>query len=390
MGQPEKATVRYVGFMEKIPLPPKHLLPSNGRFSAGPAQIRQEQVDALCATELLGTSHRASPVKHTVASVQDGLRALFSVPEGYEIALGQGGASLFWSVIAASLANEKVKAAAFGAFGQKAAEDVAAAPWLDTVIVEAAPGGVALIQDESPEADVYMYPENETSTGVLSPLYQGVPKMEVDLEDPLTVVDATSIAGAKSVDWRMVDTYYFSPQKCFGSEGGMWVAVLSPAAVARVEKVTQEPGRYVPSMLDLASAVRQGRKNQTVNTPSISTLVLLDEQIKWLQSQGGLPAMEEKTSTGAKLVQQWAQEKPYASLFVETPQLRSPVVTTVDFAEEIPMDDVIAALRKVGIYDIGGYRGVGTNQLRIPSFPNIATEDIEALLASLSWVIERL
>ena len=372
-------------------MPPKSLLPKDGRFSAGPARIRPDQVDALCATGLLGTSHRASPVRDAVASVQSGLRSLFSVPEGYEIVLGQGGASLFWSMIASSLAEANVKAAVFGAFGEKAAKDVSSAPWLETTLVEVPAGDLALIQDDTAEADLYMYPENETSTAVVSPLYRGVAgTTSLDEDGPLTVVDATSIAGAKEVDWSMVDAYYFSPQKCFGSEGGMWLAVLSPSAIARAERLSTGSDRYVPSMLDLAAAIRQGRKNQTVNTPSISTLVLLDEQIRWMESEGGLPAMEKKTSAGAKLIQDWAEAKPYASLFVKTPQLRSPVVTTVDFDENIPVKEIVLALREVGIYDIGGYGALGRNQLRIPSFPNIETSDIEALLASLDWVVERL
>lgn len=386
MGQRKGSGVGYRVSMLKIPLPPEDVLPQDGRFSAGPARIRRKQVEALCNAVELGTSHRADPVKERVRSVQEGLEALFSLPEGYEIVLGQGGATQFWPIIATSLASESVKAAVFGAFGNKAAKDVAAAPWLETEIVEAPAGQVAIIQDSSPEADVYMYAANETATGVVSPLYRGAPGST----ESITVVDATSIAGAQTVDWSEVDAYYFSPQKVFGAEGGLWVSVLSPAAVARAESLANATDRYVPAMVNLAAAIKQSRAHQTVNTPSISTLILLDEQVRWMRDSGGLEAMAEKAARGAQLIQRWAEKKPYASLFVEVPQLRSPTVTTVDFVDEIPIREVARALREVGVYDIGGYGKMGGNQLRIPSFPNIETSDIEALLATLDWVIERL
>lgn len=369
--------------MAKIPTPPSELLPKDGRFSAGPAKIRPQQIEELCSASELGTSHRKDPVRSRVASIQEGLRTLFSVPDGYEIVLGQGGATAFWPIIATSLVEEKAKAAVFGEFGSKAALSVAAAPWLDLEVVEAPAGQVAIVEDELPQADVYMYPENETSTGVISPLYRGA------RTNALTVIDATSIAGAKTVDWEKVDAYYFSPQKCFGSEGGLWLSVLSASAIERAESLSGAEGRFNPEFLDLVAAIRQSRSHQTVNTPAISTLVLLDEQVQWMNEQGGLPAMETKTSDGARLIQQWAEDRPFASLFVEDPTLRSPVVTTVDFDADIPLNEITGTLRDVGIYDIEGYRKLGRNQLRIPSFPNIDTSDIEALLATLDWVIAR-
>ena len=347
MGQRKGTAVDYRVSMQKIPLPPQDLLPEDGRFSAGPARIRPQQVEALCRATELGTSHRADPVKERVRSVQEGLKALFSLPEGYEIALGQGGATEFWPIIATSLARQSVKAAVFGAFGDKAAKDVAAAPWLDTEIVEAPAGQIAIIQDSSAEADVYMYAANETATGVVSPLYRGAPGSK----ESITVVDATSIAGAQTVDWAEVDAYYFSPQKVFGAEGGLWVSVLSPAAVARAESLAGATDRYVPAIMNLAAAIKQSRAHQTVNTPSISTLILLDEQVKWMRESGGLEAMASKAARGAEMIQRWAEEKPYASLFVEVPQLRSPTVTTVDFADEIPIREVARALREVGVSD---------------------------------------
>lgn len=358
------------------------MLPKDGRFSSGPARIRPEQVAALTKSTELGTSHRQHPVRARVQSIQEGLQALFSLPDGYEIVLGQGGATAFWPVIATSLAREKAAAAVFGEFGAKGASDVAAAPWLTTTAVEAMPGTLASVE-HLPGYDAYMYPQNETSTGVISPLYRA--------QEPgsLTIVDATSIAGAAPVEWENVDAYYFSPQKCFGSEGGLWLAVLSPAAKARAFEVESMPGRYVPQILSLTKAIKQSAAHQTLNTPSISTLVLLDEQVRWMNESGGLEAMSAKALEGAQRVRTWAQQRPYASLFVENPALRSPVTTTVDFDEAVPLDEIVPALRKVGIYDIEGYRKLGRNQLRIPSFPNIETSDIDALLDTLQWVTER-
>ncbi len=368
--------------MTALPLPPADLLPADGRFGAGPSRIRQEQVAALCAATELGTSHRKPPVRLRVRSIQDGLRDLLAVPSDYEVVLGQGGATAFWAAATTSLISESARLAVFGEFGGKFAADVASTPWLSADIVEGAPGTLVTIGQNAATADVYAYPQNETSTGVVSPLYRGAP-------GALTVVDATSIAGAGPVDWQVTDVYYFSPQKVFGAEGGLWVAIMSPAAVARAEELASQPDRYMPSFLNLAAAVKQSRRNQTVNTPSISTLILLDEQIRWMLSQGGLTTTSAKAAGGAALVQDWAQTRPYASLFVQDPLWRSPTVTTVELDRRLPAARIAGALREVGILDIDGYRGVGRNQLRIPSFPNIDHADIEGLLASLDWMAER-
>lgn len=371
-----------------MPSPPPALLPADGRFGAGPSLIRAEQITALASASELGTSHRKSPVKSRVGSIRSGLSTLFSLPGGFEIVLGNGGATAFWPVIASSLAREKVKAAVFGEFGAKAAADFAAAPWLDVEVVEAPAGDLAQVHDDLPVADLYAYPENETSTGVVSPLYRGAPG------DALTVVDATSIAGAHSVDWDLVDTYYFSPQKALGSDGGLWIAVLSPAAQERaleMNAVVHEGhagNRYTPAFLNLAEALRNSKADQTLNTPAIATLILLDEQIQWLLANGGLAAAAQKAKAGADMIASWADKRPYASMFVRDPALRSPVVSTVDLIPELPAAQIAAALRSVGVVDIEGYRKLGRNQLRIASFPSIATEDIAALLASIDWIAD--
>lgn len=370
-----------LGPMTNIPLPPKSLLPEDGRFGAGPSLIRPEQVQALAQATELGTSHRKPPVRNRVASIQSGLRDLLGVPEDFEIVLGQGGATAFWAVATSSLIEKKARLAVFGEFGGKFAADVERTPWLQAEVVEAIPGALATVQQDSATADVYAYPQNETSTGVVSPLYRGAP-------NALTLVDATSIAGAGPVDWAATDVYYFSPQKCFGAEGGLWVAILSPAAVARAEKLAADPERYMPAFLNLEDAIKQSRLHQTVNTPAVSTLILFDEQIKWMLEQGGLAVTAAMAAEGAGLIQKWAESRDYASLFVEAPPWRSPVVTTVDLAAELPANDIAAALREVGILDIDGYRKLGRNQLRIASFPSISHANIEALLNTLDWVAD--
>ncbi|WRS31121.1 phosphoserine transaminase [Actinomycetaceae bacterium MB13-C1-2] len=367
--------------MNKIYPPSPQMLPSDGRFGAGPSRIRQEQVDALYAATELGTSHRKPAVKSRVHSIREGLSELFTLPSGYEIAIGNGGATAFWSVAAASLVRERAKCAVFGEFGKKCASDWAAAPWLQVVVNEAPPGELSAVRDDIAQADVYAYPQNETSTGVASGLYRGAPG------DALTVVDATSIAGASTVDWDLVDTYYFSPQKCLGSEGGLWLSILSPAAAQRAEELSaNKAGRFMPSFLNLASALKQSRLDQTLNTPAIATLILLDEQIKWLLDQGGLAAAQDKAAAGAKLIADWAEKRPWAQMFVKDPEERSIVTSTVDLAPEVPAAEVASVLREVGILDIEGYRGLGRNQLRIASFPSVETADIGALLECIDWV----
>lgn len=390
--------------MNNFPLPPASMWPSDGRFGAGPSLIRPAQVQALARASELGTSHRKPPVKARVASIKAGLSELFSLPGGYEIALGNGGASVFWPLAAVSLIREQARFGTFGSFSKKFAKNAASAPWLQVSTDEAPTGSVAIVQEDG--SDAYGYPHNETSTGVTSPIYRvganeaggsagaggsAVGGSTADSPDgALTLVDATSIAGALEVDLSLVDAYYFSPQKVFGADGGLWFAILSPAAIERSAELTARTDRFVPEVLNLTAALEMSRKDNTVNTPAVATLVLMDEQIQWMLNQGGLPAMAAKALAGAQLVQEWAESRSFARPFVENPEWRSPVVTTVDLDERIDAAALAAGLREAKIYDIEGYRGLGRNQLRVASFPSIETSDIEALLACLDYAIERL
>lgn len=321
-----------------------------------------------------------------VRSIQNGLRELFAVPEDYEIVLGNGGATAFWSVASVSLIREWGNFAVFGEFGGKFAADAKSAPWLNVTLDEATPGSLAILSDTYSSKwgggpDAYCYPQNETSTGVVSPIYRAPD------DRALTLVDATSIAGASVVDLSLVDAYYFSPQKCFSGDGGLWVAFLSPRAVARAQFLALRAGRPHFAFLDLSKAIASSRKGQTVNTPAIGTLLLLQSQIEWMLEEGGMGAMAQKAQAGASLVQEWATRRDFAELFVREPQWRSPVVTTVDLAPEFPVDQLADTLRKAGIVDVEGYRGLNRNQLRIASFPSIETSDIAAALACIDWVL---
>lgn len=375
---PKFAAGSTVNIMLKNDALPQSLIPADGRFGAGPSRIRPEQLEAIAHASEWGTSHRQPPIIDLVNQIRTGLTELFSLPDGYEIVLGNGGTTAFWAVATVSLIRENAAVAQFGEFGSKFAADIATSPWLAETVYAAPAGEVAFV-DTAP-ADAGCYPQNETSTGATSPIYR--------TSQELTLVDATSIAGASVVDFESVDAYYFAPQKCFGSDGGLWLAAMSPAAIARAEELEQRTDRPQPGFLNLAAAIRASRKGQTVNTPAIGTLLLLREQIEWMLANGGLSAMAAKAAAGAKLIQNWAEDREWASLFVKNPEWRSPVVTTVDLDDQIPVPELSQILRKAGVVDIEGYRGLGRNQLRISSFPSIATEDIEAALACIDWVID--
>lgn len=373
--------------MTKIPIPPASLRPADGRFGAGPSKIRPEQLEALASASQWGTSHRKAPVMDLVKGIQSGLRDLFEVPGGYEIVLGNGGATAFWAIAANSLIRDWGNFAAFGEFGAKFAADARSAPWLNVTVEEAPAGQLAQLHGEYASAlgsgpDTHCYPQNETSTGVASPIYRPAGP------DALTLVDATSIAGASVVDLSLVDAYYFSPQKCFGADGGLWVAILSPAAVARASQLAKSPTRPHFGFLNLEAAIKASRKGQTVNTPAIGTLLLVADQLEWMLENGGLPAMAARAKAGADLVAAWAEQRPWADLFVKEERWRSPVVTTVDIDPRFPVPELAAALREAGIVDVEGYRGLGRNQLRLASFPSIDTSDLEAALACIDWTVE--
>lgn len=369
---------------------PEHLLPADGRFGSGPSKVAQAALDALAGpgAALMGTSHRQAPVKGLVGSVQERLAALFSLPEGYRVVLGVGGSTAFWDVAAFSLVRERSAHAVFGEFGGKFATATTAAPWLaDPARFDASPGSLAV-----PEAvegvDLYAWPHNETSTGVMAPVRR-VPGADADA---LVVVDGTSAAGGLAVDVRETDVYYFAPQKGFASDGGIWFALMSPAALARVEEV-RASGRFVPAFLDLASAVENSAKQQTLNTPAIATLFLMDQQLGWMLERGGLAGMVERTAASAAVLYGWAEQSAYATPFVAEPAHRSHVVGTIDLAtgpDGVDAEAVSRVLRAHGVVDVDPYRKLGRNQLRVAMFPAIDASDVAALTTCVDWVVERL
>ncbi len=374
-----------------LPLVPESLRPRDGRFGCGPSRIRDAQIQALSRPLLMGTSHRQAPVRGVVADIRRGLAELFALPEGWTVALGDGGTTAFWAVATASLVRRRAAHAVFGEFGQKFADETSAAPFLAPSGVVSAPAGSVARLDEGapasdglPPADVWAYPHHETSTGALSPVYRA------EEAEALTVVDATSIAGGVDVDVSMTDAYYFAPQKCFASDGGLWLALLSPAAQARARELHDAADRWIPQILDLQLAIENSQKDQTLNTPAIATLVMLREQIAWMLDQGGLAAMEARSRACSGLVYDWAERCEAATPFVDVPQWRSPVVVTVDFVPEVDAARLAATLRASGIVDVEPYRKLGRNQLRIATFPATEVADVEALLSSIDWLLPRL
>lgn len=372
---------------------PDELLPADGRFGAGPARIRKAQVEALtaAAAEVLGTSHRQAPVKNLVARIRTGLAELFDLPAGYEVVLGNGGSTAFWDVAAFGLVRERAGHATFGEFGQKFAKATDEAPHLqDSLIVKAEPGTSAIpspasFGDPNATADVYAWPHNETSTGVATT----IARPEGIDEDALVVIDATSGAGGLPVDITETDVYYFAPQKNMGSDGGLWVAIMSPKAIARAEEI-KKSGRWIPSSLDLVTAIENSRKDQTYNTPAVATLLLLAEQIEWINGNGGLEWATARTRETSGLVYDWADAAEVAHPFVDNPEDRSSVVTTIDFDESVDAAALASVLRANGIIDVEPYRKLGRNQLRIATFVSVDPDDVKALLASLDFVISAL
>jgi len=365
---------------------PADLLPADGRFGCGPAKIRPASLEALATrgAALLGTSHRQAPVRSLVGSVRSELAALFDLPEGYEVVLGNGGSTTFWDVAVASLIERQSAHASFGEFSAKFAAAAAAAPYLAEPTVTTAPVGSVALPAAVPGADVYAWAHNETSTGALAPVERVA---GVD-EGALVVVDGTSAAGGVAVDVGQTDVYYFAPQKSLGSEGGLWFAFLSPAAVERVERIAASD-RWIPESLSLRTALTNSRLDQTLNTPAIATLFLLDDQLGWLLGQGGLAFAAARTADSASRIYPWAEASPYAVPFVTEPAHRSPVVATVDF-EGVDAALLAATLRANGVVDTEPYRKLGRNQLRVGMFPNVEPDDVTALTRCIDWVVERL
>ncbi len=366
---------------------PDSLKPADGRFGAGPSKIRTSALDALAATgsALMGTSHRQAPVKETVGRVREGLAELFGLPEGYEVVLGNGGATAFWDIATFGLIRERSQHLSFGEFSSKFAKAAQEAPFLgDPTIIKSEPGSLPTPQAEA-SVDAYAWAHNETSTAVMAPIQ----RVQGADEDALVLVDATSGAGGLPVDLTQVDAYYFAPQKCFASDGGLWIAIMSPQALARAEEIAGS-GRWVPAFFDLPTAIDNSRKNQTYNTPSVATLFLMAEQLDWMNANGGLKGMVARTTDSSDRLYGWAEKTSYTTPYVADPAHRSLVIGTIDFEESIDATQVAKALRANGIVDTEPYRKLGRNQLRIAMYPAIDPADVEALTASIDYVVEQL
>jgi phosphoserine aminotransferase len=367
---------------------PADLLPADGRFGAGPSKIQTSHLDALAATgaSLMGTSHRQAPVRNLVSRVREGLAELFSLPEGHEVVLGNGGATAFWDIATFGLIREKSQHLSFGEFSSKFARAAQDAPWLaDPSVIASEPGSrpTAVAEDG---VDAYAWAHNETSTAVMAPV---VRPAGTSAPDALVLVDATSGAGGLPVDLTEVDTYYFAPQKCFASDGGLWLAIMSPAALDRAAEIAAG-NRHIPAFFDLPTAIDNSRKNQTYNTPAVATLFLMAEQLDWMNARGGLAGMVERTTASSGALYGWAEKTAWTTPYVADPEHRSLVIGTIDFDESIDAAQVAATLRANGIVDTEPYRKLGRNQLRIAMYPAVEPADVEALTACIDYVVGRL
>ena len=364
---------------------PAELLPADGRFGSGPSKVRKAQVDALSAVwqTYLGTSHRQKTVKSQVGRLRQGLRELFALPEGYEVVLGNGGSTAFWDVATFSLIRDRAQFLSFGEFGAKFASCAKKAPHLSAPDIRVADPGSAPSFEVAAGIDAYCSPHNETSTGV------AVTPRRVPDAGALTIIDATSASGGLAVDASEFDVYYFAPQKSFGSDGGLWFALMSPAALARTSEI-KESGRWIPDFLNLQTAVENSVQDQTYNTPALATILLMAEQVDWFNSQGGLSWCVQRTNESSGLLYSWAEASDVATPFVTDPALRSGVVATIDIDEAIDATQICSALRANGIVDTEPYRKLGRNQLRIAVFPAVEPADVRKLIASIDYVISQL
>jgi phosphoserine aminotransferase len=363
---------------------PSELRPNDGRFGSGPSKVRPEAVAALYAraSDYLGTSHRQAGVREVVARLKTGLTDLFSLPDGYEVLLGVGGATCFWDAMACGLIEERSRHFVFGEFSAKCAAAVRLAPQLaEPEVIESSPGTHPPLET-SEDADLYALTHNETSTGVAMPV-------ERPPGDAVVAVDATSAAGGISVDPRDFDVYYFSPQKCFASDGGLWLALASPAALERIERISSSD-RYIPPSLNLAIARANSRKDQTHNTPGLASLFLMLEQLEWMLDSGGLEWAAARAGHSSDILYRWAERSWFAEPFVKDPSQRSPVVVTIDFSDAVDAAAVASTLRANGIVDTEPYRKLGRNQLRIGTYPAIEPLDVEQLTRSIDYVVETL
>ncbi len=369
---------------------PAQLKPVDGRFGSGPSRVRPEQLQRLATDgiKVMGTSHRQKPVKDLVARIRSGLRDLFDLPDGYEVALGNGGTTAFWDAASCSLVRERALHLSYGEFSSKFAACTRGAPFLREPVVIEAPAGDAPEPQADGLADVVAWAQNETSTGVM------VPVLRPAGTDALVVIDATSAAGGLPLDAAHSDVYYFAPQKGFASDGGLWLALLSPAALERIEEIAAAlpsataAARWIPPFLSLRTALENSLKDQTYNTPAIATLLLLADQLEWMLERGGLEAMVARTTASSSHLYRWAEHHPHATPFVTDPAKRSLVVGTIDFDDEVDAAGLAATLRANGIVDVEPYRKLGRNQLRIAMFPATDPADVQALTACVDYVLE--
>jgi phosphoserine aminotransferase len=365
---------------------PSSIKPVDGRFGCGPSKIRPEALAALSAsgTSILGTSHRQKPVKNVVKRVREGLTSLFNLPEGYEVVLGNGGSTAFWDIATFGLIQERSQHLVFGEFSSKFASAAKEAPFLgEPTVIKTEPGSHPVSVLEA-GIDVYALTHNETSTGVAMPIIR-----PAGTDGALVLVDATSAAGGLMVDAKEFDTYYFAPQKSFASDGGLWIAIMSPAAIARAEKI-KASGRWVPAFFDLGIAIENSRLDQTYNTPALVTLMLLAEQIEWMNANGGHSFAAGRSTQSSDILYSWAEKTSYTTPFVTDPAMRSKVVGTINFDDAIDATQICAALRANGIVDTEPYRKLGKNQLRIGMFPAVDPSDVEALTKCIDHVVAAL
>jgi phosphoserine aminotransferase len=370
---------------------PADLLPVDGRFGAGPSKIQPAHLDALAATgrSLMGTSHRQAPVRDLVGRVRTGLAELFSAPDGYEVVLGNGGATAFWDVATHGLIERRSQHLTNGEFSSKFAAAATAAPWLEDPSIVATAPGTATVAVAEDGIDAYAWAHNETSTAVMTPVVRPAGTTADGTDGALVLVDATSGAGGLPVDLTETDVYYFAPQKSFASDGGLWLAFFSPAALERAARIAAGD-RHVPAFFDLPTAIDNSTKNQTYNTPSVATLFLMAEQLDWMNASGGLAGMVERTTASSDALYGWAERSSYAYPYVPEPTHRSLVIGTINFDESVDAAEVAKVLRAHGVVDTEPYRKLGQNQLRIAMYPAVDPADVEALTRCIDHVVERL
>ncbi|CAB0878749.1 phosphoserine transaminase [Corynebacterium diphtheriae] len=370
--------------MSEYPILPSTLIPADPRFGCGPSKVRPAQLNAIvnAGADVIGTSHRQPAVKNIVGSIREGLSSLFSLPDGYEIVLSLGGATAFWDAATFGLIEKKSGHLTFGEFSGKFAKASAQAPWLDEPTIISAEPGDTPTPVAMEGCDVIAWAHNETSTGAMVPVIR-----PENSDGQLVAIDATSGAGGLPVDMHNADVYYFSPQKCFASDGGLWLAAMSPATLERIEKINASD-RFIPAFLNLQTAVDNSRKNQTYNTPAVGTLLMLENQVEWMNANGGLDAMVERTTANSSALYEWAEKRAETTPYVTDPAKRSLVVGTIDFDDSIDAAALAKVLRANGILDVEPYRKLGRNQLRIGMFPAIDTADVETLTAAIDYVLD--